>query len=1190
MAPPTTTQKATTTATAVKRPSIASTASTTSANGKSASAGAGAGAAAARSAAVGAARAGSNGSGNGSGNGGGGSGRPAVSVTATATASKTAKPKTALAVGVSATAAKRASSTATPTPTPTPTPTTASTLLGIGIGIGGEAGADVEGAAREAFANVLASVRRLPEATTSALASTSLDLHARIAAANAAVSSNLSSLNTAYSAAYTSVLAEAHSHGASLRAFLFGVPRPRLPDQHGNLPRREWDELPWARLLWYFSDSPHTIETLRAVCKDLRLVCEDVNLRAAYFNLMGDKFLVVNNVYRAFPLALTPDILSCLLEYGAIIPKFLIERMYEDANYWKSVKYELNADEDEYDDDDDTASTVVLMSDLDHDDQVSATNTATNNSGKRHHVRHLPFGSLEFCLEYGKAAFKDALLIDVDLSNSEEADDDKSASSSYLNHLAWTVDFESNKTVIHDDPYLFSRALAGNQNRALARNRPNFAVLKKVVFGNYYTPALNPPTSSLEWNALWESLVSLMSFNADMAWHILDHCGCTRDKANDGMVSCVLRKLNTMTTTEFSQWTGVNTFAEWLELGRFKVTEGAVLLVLASPDTVVLKELYDTASSNSNNEQEGEDQETKGEDILSVLRANVDKHLLAEYVETALSILFRNGKRDALRTADVLLTEFGITEEACACAFLAKSRDDYFADHSYTDTKNSNNSDSIKLLPFMTALGQEQGGMIDMMWQLMLSKYGSRHAFVAACVVDTVIGGTLKNPLTTRAGGRFNTMFNQPLLPTDSTLESDVIVVVGDDGVIKYKKSWTRARDELRARRQMIRKRKEILAEAVATKEKQQQQQQQGINGYMDKETVAALQVAGQKTRTILEGLGDRVLTAALQEKSSLFADHDDRDRDTAARDSLEALFEGAKVPIDPGMVGPISRGVLALKAARPRVLDFMARVEQNLLFVVFNPSAKPEDHEKWSDVRWISHIRRNILQSHSFLEKLLTPVELAAYEEHARQRKDLQTRASLGVFSNPSFGKVLAQNGTVDAAAAAAATSNRRSVVVAPSKPVQENTSGLFSMNSLTTVGRFVTRQVKAAATVAAGYAEESESAPANNRKSLIAANASRTQKIAAATNPTASLAILANALKYASAVTSDIVDPEWMEVRRFYVACEDLVALLEGGVAPPNGAAVGPFGKWLKEVDEKNVGVDFRGKETKRRTWRFW
>ncbi|KAJ3380610.1 hypothetical protein HDU84_005715 [Entophlyctis sp. JEL0112] len=1071
------------------------------------------------------------------------------------------------------------------TATPPPTPTTSSSFNGAGgssiIKKQAESFLGLEISTTETIDSVLASIEEMP----------------------AKANQTIAQLNQAYQEAYARAITSANEQEKRVREFLASMGtlgrdssgragrRTRVADENGVVPGHDWDELPWSRILWWFADAPGTIETLRGVCRDLRLVCSDARLRAKYFMLMGDKYLVFHEVYQRYPASFTTDVMACLLEAGAIIPKFLIERMSEDAQYWKSIEYECNSNEYDYsyednveDDDDDDASTVVLMTDLQDSKVVSTIK-------RRSRVRRLPAESLEFCVSFGHKEYKDTLLIDIEFSadeNEEDAADSDTdltrgrstalggdspavasgvgpKNSAFLNHLAWTVDFESNQSVIHDDPYLFNTALH-------SAKKPNLGLLKKVLYNHGYTPALNPPSSLAEWDALWERMVGLLRYNRTMAWHVLDHCGCTRDKANDGIVSCVLRKLGSMSRGAFAEWTGVTSFSDWLEFKEFSVTEGVVLLVLASPDIVVLKEVAaaDAAAAAQSGQVNGEAGITPapaapfgGEDVLSVLRANLDARVLEGYVEKALGILFRNGKRNALRTIDVLLTEFSIDEDTCARAFLAKPADEYVADHS------RGAGPAVRVLPFMTALGQEQGGMIDMMWQLMLARYGAGHAFVAACVVDIVIGGTLKNPLTARgigsiaSAGRFNAMFSQPLVPTEMTLESDIVVVVGDDGLIKYKKSWTRARDELRARRQVIKRRRELEQEALtrANQQKALTLDADGINAFIG-DTTVKLQEAGQKTRALLEGFSDRVLTATMQEKAALFLDHDDRDRDTAARDSLEALIDGAKVPIDPGMLGPISRGVLALKAARPRVLDFMARVEQNLIFATFHKSSTPQDQERWSKVRWISHLRRNILSSHAFLDKLLSPTELKAYEEQMKMKKP-QSRVSYGVFSAPSFGRVLNTGGD-----------NRRGGIVADRSTTPPASTAPASappsvLGSFSSVGKFVTRQVKAAATAVSGDDAGTTSA-ATNRRSVLGANSGST-----GLNPTASMAVLANALKYATAVTSDIVDPEWMEVRRFYVACEDLVAVLEADGAP---TGVGPFTKWLKEVDQKNIGVDFK------------
>ncbi|KAJ3210347.1 hypothetical protein HDU67_005380 [Dinochytrium kinnereticum] len=754
--------------------------------------------------------------------------------------------------------------------------------------------------------------------------------------------------------------------------------------------------IPWSAIFWFLGDSPESIETLRDVCQMFRLICSEPSFRAAFIIKRACKHLAFNHVYTTRPWDLTFDLADALLSQGALLPKFFVERMYD-------AEQKRAADE---------------------------------RDGWQRIRQPVPPGTLEYLIAQGYKLYGDGLFLNLPseaalaVSSVLERISVSSSSRESLDRQpgAFGSDGKAGPNV-KDDSWLFDKALSS----AL----PNMKVLKRILYEHHYTPALNPPATVKGWDDLWGKVLNLLRTDAEVGKFVYQHAACSGSEANDGLMARALRDPRTK-----------DNFLKWLTVNGYKITEGAVVQVLASPDVLQLDSIA-------------------GMSALDLLRSSVPESLLSFYAESALAALFRDGGREALRAADTILLEFELPEEAITRAFLV-SPDELAAAPTY-------DSSLEPPLPFMTALGRARGGMTDMMWQLILARHGSKHPFASACLVDLVIGGTLKNPLSARHRQ------GEVLTKTDAG---------NGDG--------------------------------------------EGGTGGLD---------------------GGFVLD---RRSMSMDAD-DDRDRDSATRDSIEAMVEGAGVLIEPSLFGPISRSVLGSKKARARVLDFMTRVEKGLLFAAFDPAATSIDRQRWSKVRWVAALRRHVLDDRQWLQQMVSPEELTAIDERRRRERGPPKRGS-GIFST---------NGQ------------------STTGPTSPETAGSFGFKTLAAagVGGF------------AGFGKTLGGMVRTRARGVAAAAAA-----AAAAN--SGMGGSRGMSAFLGSMVVDLVDREWAEVRRFYTCCELLVNTLEtspstggdaavvsgyygGRVAPPPppvpshassstgyaaaflGPEQGPFTRWLRDLD---------------------
>ncbi|KAJ3105945.1 hypothetical protein HDU97_007291 [Phlyctochytrium planicorne] len=627
--------------------------------------------------------------------------------------------------------------------------------------------------------------------------------------------------------------------------------------------------------------------------------------------------LAFNFIYSARPWDLSFDLAEALLAQGALLPKFFVEKIYA-AEQRRAV---------------DESEGWQLLS------------------------PPIPQGTLEFLIAQGYKLYGDVLNLNlpseatVAVSSVIERISTSSSRASFdrgqAPPLASPSAEQQHQMNMKDDAWLFEKSLSSPV--------PNIKLLKRILYDHHFTPALNPPATVREWDDLWGRVLNLLRADGSMGKFVFDHTGRSAGQANDGLMARALRDPKTK-----------ENFLKWLMANGFKISEGAVVQVLASPDVLQLDSIA-------------------GMSALDLLRSSVDEALLGQYAESALGALFREGGRESLRAADAILLEFELSEEAVTRAFLASPDELALATSGAAEGQ----------LPFMTSLGRARGGMTDMMWQLILARHGARHPFASACLVDLVIGGTIKNPISVR---KHRTVAASPNAPASTKLPGE---------------------EDLRKK----------AARAAATASAAQGDSSMGLSA-------ADLDDTGRVPPPPPPGAvpppppSNFVDDTPVRQSFSIEGE-DDRDLDAATRDSIEAMVEGAGVLIEPSLFGPISRSVLVSKKSRARVVDFMSRVEKGLLYASLDPNASAFDRQRWSKVRWVAAIRRHVLDDRQWLQQMVSPEELQAIEERRRRERGPPKRTS-GIFS------------------ASPSSANIQSSPVSPTSP----TSSSFAFKNLAAAG----------------------------------------------------------------------------------------------------------------------------------------
>ncbi|KAI9364003.1 hypothetical protein DFJ73DRAFT_939398 [Zopfochytrium polystomum] len=911
----------------------------------------------------------------------------------------------------------------------------------------------------------------------------------------------------------------------------------RLDNLGAMTPSWDYESFPWMRIFRYFADDPATYEDVGRVCVHFRAICQsEYSLRAAYFVLRTCRHMAFHYVYTQHPSALSHELMDALIEELKVpVPKRLVEIIFKEQQETPEPPAVAPDGDRRL-----RGSTSRLFADIGSGSAVAALaqkrkDRSTQNTRGRWR-RPLPPGTLEHIVAYGFKLYGDTLLLDLPSPEAENA--------------------SSSPTPPASDEALF--------HAALAPSHPDVPTLKTILFHNHYLPALDRPRTADEWDDFWFKCLKLYRVDVDLGRHVYNHSGWPGppQAASDALIARALRDPGT--TDTFLKFLGTRAG------GGHRVTREACVRVLASPSRIMLDSI-------------------PGMSALDLMRTCVPggEETLKGHARAALAVLFRDGRRDAVRAIDTLLMEFELSEEDVGMALLADGmKDDVDPDLSTPVasplvpaaapggvlaggdcpgpvTAYSRHRSSVPLapspaspvspasvvpslfaptttssmkspLPFMTALGQVQGGMTDMLWQLILARYGLSHPFTAACVVDLVIGGTLKNPVAVIVAASSPQRQNGAASSPPSS-PSSVAGAAAGAGM----------RRNPRSRYSVMMENPLALAAAAASAS---------------------------------AGAGASAGTAAVPAAVWIDEDHDDRDRDTAARDSLEALLEGAGVPVDPGMMAPISKAVLALRMVRPRVLDFMARIERALLRASFDPYATEADRLRWSRVRWVASLRRHVLDHRSYLEHVLSPSELAAMDEQRRRGRRAPERTS-GIFS----GKMFAAQPQVHAQGGATAGNGFGGSGGGDAGAGGAGATTATAASTAAAIARsLVGGLVRSTRPRGASFGGSSQHQHYHHHHHQHYVNGGGGGGSAGAGAVGATSVVGAGLL---SSVV-DLVDREFAEVRRFFGCVERLVAVLEaprpglhrgdevsGLQQPPSGFsdAEGPFTAWLREVDAK-------------------
>ncbi|KAI8610295.1 hypothetical protein BC830DRAFT_1146437 [Chytriomyces sp. MP71] len=839
----------------------------------------------------------------------------------------------------------------------------------------------------------------------------------------------------------------------------------------GSLRLTKWEFFlltPWKRIVWFFLQDLTMIERLRLVSMEFRTICSNPELRAAYFLEMSCKHLVLNHVYSKFPYALTSDVVAVLVQKGALVPKYFVERVHSEQ--------------------------VALIADQSFAD---ATDTDSTRSSKNA-TPPINRSTLETLVAMAETRYPQSLLLDAPLEQGTTAP---------KNNVAWTIEMneETDTSVVvrHDDAWLVKRGLESPSSYI------HLTGLKKALFDHHFTPALAPPPATpADWDDFWAQLLALLRIEPDAAHHIIKHTALSSDQVNDSLVARTIRDFHLSFITPTSM-DGTTDF--FLKHG-LKLTEGAVLVILTNAASV------------------GVEAKAAVERLLETLRLLLPAPTLATYALKAIGILFRDGSLAALQSIDILLDGFLFSTEAVGSVFLA-------------NPIRVGEKEEEQPLPFLTAHGQSQGGMTDPLWQLISQRFGANHPFTAACLVDTVIGGTLTTPIS--QNNTSSRLLRSYKSPDYNTLDQqdDRVAVVTRDGSIRLKRQWDRTRAEMRAKRQAAR---------LNALERQ-------LDFLYAKAGPRQAPVFLEQVNELFEQvLGDVEVLAG----GKAVMGNDERRRDLAGRDTIESMVEAAKVPLDAGMVGPIAKAVIVLKYAKGRVIDVMARVERKLVDVICFPDGlSPKDLHDWSKERWILALRQHVLENRAFLDHTLSEDQIWELEREQKRRDRSKgakaKRISAGIFSNPIFGTVLQQGD--------------RANIPSPDSP--SPTSPATARSSvLGSIGRSLSSLVRTQTKTVA----EQPILSSEQKKHMDFQNPSEAAAVARDT----ALQFYGKALT-AAASAVDFVDPEYADIRRFYSCCEDLAALLNAAdpfkmEAILNGHLEAPFTAWLGELERTAAAAE--------------
>ncbi|KAJ3230887.1 hypothetical protein HDU81_004162 [Chytriomyces hyalinus] len=643
---------------------------------------------------------------------------------------------------------------------------------------------------------------------------------------------------------------------------------------------------------------------------------------------------------------------------------------------------------------------------------------------------------------------------------------------------------------------------------------PNLDELSKIVYANYFLPVLVPSDHSF-WLTFYGHARRLLRLDPEMAHHIIKTSAIDPVKATDRFVYEAIMDPKTTKPTILE-----------LSMFGYYITENVALRVLMNP----------TIAQNPNSQTAS----------LQLLKDVLPEDALTTYLQKALKMLMKsiptlpdmilNNANNAPQQLDALLREFKqfLPDSAMCNVLLAPPP-------SYESRQN-------RTLPFMTLLGQTYGGVSDTVWQVICAEYGAKHAFMAAFLVDVVIGGTISTgnesedtkPSNARnlKEGKLNAVADSP--PRENTdTDNDTMVVVAPDGVIRRK--------SISILRIPSRKGSRVQSSSSSTSSLSSTLSLSATALQSGAPSASAGSGGVAMVRNRASTYDPRYKTQPAQEQEE-YDSSDDRDRDVAARETMQAMLEGVNVPLDVGMLIPILRAVIIMGSVRSRVVVFMARVEREILNAAFSPTAimdyDSETLSRLSRSKWISSLYRNVIDSQAWMHSVMSTSELTVLEglkpTAGSSAADISFKSKRrtghplipGVFAGPAFAELLESAGDASVVELDRGPAPMSVAAVARSVRMrrQKSMSGALHMP-----------------------------VPAGSRTSVF------------------------------EPLRNSVLQPPPQQVnadiRKFYKSCEELVSLLEDAaqsglnvsVAGRPGSGVGamvpegPFGKWLVEKDQR-------------------
>ncbi|KAI8610265.1 hypothetical protein BC830DRAFT_1146587 [Chytriomyces sp. MP71] len=500
---------------------------------------------------------------------------------------------------------------------------------------------------------------------------------------------------------------------------------------------------------------------------------------------------------------------------------------------------------------------------------------------------------------------------------------------------------------VKDDPWAFEDILASET--------PDLTALRKVVYDHHFVPVLVPRDSEF-WITFYSFACRLLRLDAKLAQHIILNSTLDQNEAAERFVHQAL--LSPSTTKKTMQE---------LESAGYFVTESIALAILTNPAA----SKYPNPSIQS----------------ISLLQEILPDPTLISYITKGLKTLLKTlptNSHPSPQQADTLLRLFHplLSDASVAPCILATPP-----------------PGRERTLPFYTAFGQTHGGIVDALWQVICAEFGPTHPFVAAYLVDVVIGGTIP-----WGGGVKKAEVPAPTSVVQA--EEDTIAVVAPDGVIR-RKSISVLRPAPVGRKAGLRVTTALaLASSPASG---------GTSPGLSRSLSA----------TVDSRMGLRGFLEQAQDELDEFDSSDDRDRDVSARETIQAMVEGVCIPFDAGMLIPVCRAVLIMKSVRSRVLDFLSRAEKELLSAAYSPTAvvdfDSDSYARLSRTKWISALYRNVIDSQGWMEQVMTTSELTVLEglkpgssssEHKSKRRTAIHPPVPGIFSGSLFEDLLENAG----------------------------------------------------------------------------------------------------------------------------------------------------------------------------------